>query len=488
MAKTYNDTKQLYEAYTALAKASMLMNKAPVAIDYISKAYYQVSQLRDERLRIQCMLVMGDCEVKNNKKIEAFRNYSDALFASEKMDDEELKYAAFDKLAWFYFFLKKYEKAKFYKKKQYDIVLKKGDADSIRLMELNLNLALILYGNEEANLAEPIIRNVIRYSIPQHNILFKKESFKLYRTTLIDNSEFDKLRDLYERLYPEEYAKLSKEDTTMYYRVNGYILEANGKPDSAHLFYRMAEGRLLLKQGGGISRSNFYKRYAEFLLRGGDTKTAIQKLDSAYKYALAANYFPYLIETTHYLDSLNYLQKDVDKAYQFAVLNKYYTEQQAEVNKGEEMLQLEVENEARQQELRAQMEEKETERRHNLQYTGMVIAIISFFILLTLLGTFKVHPGMIRALGFFSFIFFFEFITMIADHRIHDYTHGEPWKFMAFKIVLIAGLLPLHHWLEEKVIHYLVHHHMLDSAKLKMRMPSLKKKEKPMVEEKPSDN
>lgn len=38
---------------------------------------------------------------------------------------------------------------------------------------------------------------------------------------------------------------------------------------------------------------------------------------------------------------------------------------------------------------------------------------------------------------------------------IHDLTHGEPWKVLAIKIGLIAILSPLHHKLEEKVIHYL---------------------------------
>lgn len=70
-------------------------------------------------------------------------------------------------------------------------------------------------------------------------------------------------------------------------------------------------------------------------------------------------------------------------------------------------------------------------------------------------GAFSVSKATIRILGFFAFIFLFEFIILLADNQIHDWTHGEPWKVLAIKIVLIAILLPLHHWLEEKVIHYL---------------------------------
>jgi len=486
-AKTSTKNERMYEAYLSLSKADLTRRKFSNAIDDINKAYYHVSQMNNEKLRAECMLQMGYCQELNNKKIEAFRSYMDALFIANKINSNEIRFNAFERLATFYFSLKKYEKAKSYRKQQFDLVITTKPIDSLRIMNLYYDFANVLYRTNEASEAKKLSFRIIYFSQQHDALLLKKIAFMQLRTYLVENALFNELRDLYQKQYPEEYLDLAAKDTSLYYRLNSYILEANGKLDSAQFFYNKAED-LMANRAASIPLSNFYKRYGEFLLRIGKTDFATRKFDSAYKYALAANYFPYLIETTHYLDSLNYLQKDVDKAYQFAILNKHYTEQQAEVNKGEEMLQLEVENEARQQELRVQMEEKETERRHNLQYTGMVIAIISFFILLTLLGTFKVHPGMIRALGFFSFIFFFEFITMIADHRIHDYTHGEPWKFMAFKIVLIAGLLPLHHWLEEKVIHYLVHHRMLDSTKLKMKIPAIRKKEKPVPEQKPSDN
>ena len=56
-----------------------------------------------------------------------------------------------------------------------------------------------------------------------------------------------------------------------------------------------------------------------------------------------------------------------------------------------------------------------------------------------------------------AFILLFEFIILLADTWIHNFTHGEPWKVLAIKVALIAILLPLHHFLEERVIHYIVH-------------------------------
>jgi hypothetical protein len=92
---------------------------------------------------------------------------------------------------------------------------------------------------------------------------------------------------------------------------------------------------------------------------------------------------------------------------------------------------------------------------------GITIFIASAFILLIALGMFRVSQLTVRALGFLSFIFFFEFIIMILDHWIHSLTHGEPLKSWLIKIVIISILLPLHHLLEHKVIHYLLSHKML---------------------------
>jgi hypothetical protein len=102
------------------------------------------------------------------------------------------------------------------------------------------------------------------------------------------------------------------------------------------------------------------------------------------------------------------------------------------------------------------------ERRHNLQYMAITVSIITIFIILILLGMFTVSKLMIKILGFFAFIFFFEFIILLADEKIHHMTHGEPLYVWLIKIVLLAVLLPLHHLLEEKLIHYLVSERLIE--------------------------
>ena len=123
---------------------------------------------------------------------------------------------------------------------------------------------------------------------------------------------------------------------------------------------------------------------------------------------------------------------------------------------------LELENEDQLRELAAQREETRTKRRHNIQYSAIVILIITGFVALVILGRFHVSTWLIQILGFFVFIFAFEFIILIADHSIHHLTHGEPWKILLIKIFLIGFLLPLHHFFEGKAVSFILQNKKLN--------------------------
>ncbi|MFC4262351.1 hypothetical protein ACFOWM_05655 [Ferruginibacter yonginensis] len=124
--------------------------------------------------------------------------------------------------------------------------------------------------------------------------------------------------------------------------------------------------------------------------------------------------------------------------------------------KANDLLGVEIDIENKRNEREALEKQLKTERRNNLQYMGIVGFILFLFIALAAMGKFKVKPWFIRALGFLSFILLFEFIILLIDHQLHALTHGEPLPLLLIKIVIIGFLLPLHHWLEHKVITYLM--------------------------------
>jgi hypothetical protein len=95
---------------------------------------------------------------------------------------------------------------------------------------------------------------------------------------------------------------------------------------------------------------------------------------------------------------------------------------------------------------------------------AITIGIAALFVMMVVLGMFKVSANTIKLIGFFAFIMFFEFIFLLFKKNIYSFTHGEPWKDLAFMIALAAILVPLHHWLEHKVIKYLTSHNRLTGS------------------------
>ncbi|MEO6949014.1 MAG: hypothetical protein ABI123_05245, partial [Ginsengibacter sp.] len=107
----------------------------------------------------------------------------------------------------------------------------------------------------------------------------------------------------------------------------------------------------------------------------------------------------------------------------------------------------------------------ETKRqRNNIQYLAITIGIATTFLLLVLLGMFRVSARTIKVIGFFAFLLFFEFIFLVFKKNIYAFSHGEPWIDLSFMIALAAILVPLHHWMEHKVLHYLTANNKLTSV------------------------
>ncbi len=223
------------------------------------------------------------------------------------------------------------------------------------------------------------------------------------------------------------------------------------------------------------SAGYYYKKFEPFMLKNNDDNNTIFNLNAVRQYYQAIkdlpnerrilNYMQHLADSTLSLDvkEKTYIELDsfysrtgnYEQALYFNKLANTYSDSLESITKKNELIQIELDNEAKRK-LKKEAEAADALRqKYNLQYMGITIAIICVFILLTLLGVFKASESLIKTMGFFAFIFLFEFIILILDHQIHHFTHGEPWKILAIKIVLIAILLPFHHWLEHKVIHYL---------------------------------
>ncbi len=411
--------------------------------------------------KAESYLDIGKSLEGKNQKIEAFRNYMTASSLAEKENNNNLLTACYDRLSSFYNFNKLYTKATRYKLMQRDLVNKKLPVDSVALMWIEYDLQEIDIKSNNDLLNEKNMLNVLYFAMRNRNQRLMNFEIALYRTHLIDADKISLLKDLYQKRFPGEWKKLASGNPGLYCRLKAFFCEDAHQPDSALFYFNKAEN-ILASNPNMILQSKFYNRFGQFLLRHGDKEKALAKFTKSYQTAEKASYFEYMVIASGQLESLYAATGDYLNAYKYSVMNKVLADSITNLSKQDQILVMEIDHETRQRERLAEHDKQETIKRHNLQYTGMTIGILTVFVILIMLSSLKIPAWIIRMMGFFSFIFLFEFIVLLADHKIHEITEGEPWKILLIKIFLIAILLPLHHSIEKRVIAYILNHKLLD--------------------------
>jgi len=465
-----------WHIHASLVKIYLAGYKFENAINSSFRALSLADALQNEFLKGESYLLIGQSLESNNQKIEAFRNYLNAASLAEKTKDTELLKKCYSRLSAFYNNSKLYDKAILYKLRQVDIIIKTVPVDSTELMWAKYDLQVININSNNNKLNIKNMREVLDFAIKSGNERLKNYEIALYRSHLIEAENVKQLYSFYKIDYPGEFKKLEIQNPAMYYRMKAYFCEEENKADSA-LLYLLKADALIQADPNKILLSKFYQRFGNFLIRQGKHKEAIDKFRESYELAYDASYFEYMLSASQKLESLYAELGDYKNAYFYGAWNKSLTDSINVLTQNNQLLTLEIEHETRLREIAAEQEIINTHHRHNVQYTAITIIIITLFIILMMLGSLKVPAWIIKMLGFFSFILFFEFLIMISDHKIYEVTANEPWKILAIKIALIAFLLPFHHWIEKKVIHYLIEHKLIKIPRFSLKY-LLKRQEK----------
>jgi hypothetical protein len=251
------------------------------------------------------------------------------------------------------------------------------------------------------------------------------------------------------------------------YQVNklyAVVESSNNKYDSALYFLNLALPFEYSQKGNYSEKYQFAGQIAE-VYRG------MHKYPEEYKTLLLVNKFAdssqniyYLRDVMLNLDSVSYLLGNYKLSQQYLTQYNIFRDSIESLSKQKDLLSIEIQNANKRAEQQKKDEEEKRRTRNNIEYLGITAVIATVFIILVVFGVFKISPAIIRAMGFFAFIFLFEFIVLLLDDQIQVITHGEPWKVLAVKIFIISLLLPLHHWLEKKMTHYLTYKaHMIKS-------------------------
>ena len=209
------------------------------------------------------------------------------------------------------------------------------------------------------------------------------------------------------------------------------------------------------------NRINFYVQLGDYYQKRDKNDKAIEYFQKVKEMGERNGQLENTQAALKHLDRIYVKKGDFRLANQYNTLYYQYKDSLDKLKKENELTQIEAFDE-QQRHQRALAEEQELKgKRNRIQYMGIIIGIAILFVALVMMGWFKVSANTIRAIGFFSFLIFFEFIFLVFKKNIHGITQGEPLYDLAFMIGLAAILVPLHHWLEHRVIHFLTSHHML---------------------------
>ena len=441
------------------------------AAQYANLATSKMASLDNDSLNVLVLLCEGDASVGLNSKIEGLRFFLNGLRLAEKIKNDKLMRSAYIKLSNLYASIEDYDKSIDYYTLAYN---KLNDITSTKTAYIRVNdfnkLGNLYAAKKNYDLA-------IKY---YERSLKVADSLKF---TSLKMPAYISLLNVYLMMKEPEksmaFMQSEKGNALREYLKNfgmapvmdqgyGIIYSEMGMLDSAGKYFAKSEpfyaasNNMIMKMSNDMQTASFYKRKGEY-------KKAIERMLNVKQIAEQNGQLEVAREANKQLDTLYQNIGDYKSASRYSSDYYMFKDSLQQINKANELAQVEAQDEQERQKQADELAAEKKRQRNNIQYLAITIGIATLFLLMVIFGMFRVSAGTIKMLGFFAFLMFFEFIFLIFKKNIYSITHGEPWMDLLFMIGLAAILLPLHHWLEHKVLHYLTSQNRLTSAGSELR-------------------
>jgi hypothetical protein len=448
--------------YTKKAVAARLQGDINAALKNNEESVNYAGLTDNDSVKVIAEISYANSLMSKDENLTAFKRYMKALEIAEISDDNNLKISIYTRLAQFYNSVGQQEKAKDYAAKAIEYAKKEKQLDS----EFSMYSFLIqLYINAKDIATAREYLKIYKEKSKLSPDSFHKQSALLNELNLIFEEDKTKVPS-----YIRNNKKLFDDITLMGYQMETFrsyalMYSLENKVDSAMHYFNLAK-QAIKPNDPPTFTLNWNMTYIDHLKRMNKPTEMIKYLEEN-------------IAISKQIQSLTLqkeFRKDLDSAYitagnkQLEIENKLLlyqlTDSLEKQQKAKDVLNIEIDAENKRAEREAETKKVKLRKKHDLQYMGITAGILGVFIALAALGRLKVKPWLIRGLGFLSFILLFEFLILLVDKQIHDLTHGDVLQIFLIKIVLIAILMPFHHWLEHKVVHYLMRHR--EAAKVKI--------------------
>jgi len=472
-AKTKDRTKII----TGFVKRALDYAKANGRMDFVALGYAHLSAINvadgkmveafknadqanttslnteNDSVKVATSIQLGKVHQERSDVVKAFQVFTNAQNIAIKSGNEKLLPAVYHAMANLYKKLGKEEEAKKYINRSLQINKAYKDIpgqvnDYIFLAKLSNYTAGKIHLEEALKLADSLNSEPLK--IEAETILFSHMVLAEQPSVMFKFlEERTELANTYLRTGP---SYLDWKKAIIYLYAN--------QPDSALPYFQRAEQAF--NTGYDLTiRKGFFTEYALCVQTLNNIPAAIKYYEKSLEFSRSSQDLRASKANAGELKKLYEQQGDYQHAYQFGLLYDQYRDSVDQLGKERDLALLEIDNVKQQQQREEDLARQKLHRKYNLQYMMITVAVIIVFILLIVVGMFKVSAFTIRAMGFLSLIFLFEFIILILDNWIHHITHGEPLKVLLIKIGIISIILPVHHYLEHKLIRYLLSRHLI---------------------------
>ncbi len=461
-------------AFTYLALGSRSNGNNEKALNYNNLALTLASSSDNDSLKVSAYNSLGSTYMAKKEKMLAFRNYLQAMDIAEKRKTYFMLRNCYNNMSSFYNDLGEREKAKDYTYKVLRLTFKFNK--KMERIEVYNSLGRLYASAKQIDLAKSFYEKSLALADTMKFELVKLNTYGYMLDMFISNNQVKEALDFFNSKPQLRSFMKNAGFEHIIDQAYGLAYTEVGRLDSAKYYLKKAEP-VFVARANKFNLAWFYANMSSFYRKSSDYKSALEYMLKAKAIGDGVGDITIQRQVAESLDSIYQKLGDFKSAYQYNRQAQQFKDSLETLSTEKELMLLEVDNENKRKEREIKAEEEATRTRHNIQYMGITAAIAGVFIVLVVFGIFSVSPATIRILGFFAFIFLFEFIILLADNQIHHWTHGEPWKVLAIKIGLISILLPLHHFLEEKVIHYLTSRKMLQLDKNALLAKIVSKKE-----------
>lgn len=458
-----------------LANVYLMVPDKDKALGYANQGASIISTLNNDSLQVETENTFGQVYLFRNERILALRHYLTALRLAESLKESsddarsrknEILRKCYMHLSTFYTAIEAYDKA------IDNALLAYKTLDNIREKNVPYQRAIDLNGignlhayNNNPELAMQYFRRSIALADTLHFTNLKVPGYTSLLNQYLRINQPGKALEFMESAEGKSLQDFMRNFgmASIIDQAYGVVYTENGKYDSARVRLQRAVP-YFENQANDNNRIYFYTQQARFYTRTGQFQEAISTYQKMKELSDKIGEIKMATLAAQMLDSLYGLTGNYQQAMKYNSLYHLYKDSSTKLSREKEITQVEAADEQLRQ-ARIERERLEAKRkRYNIQYLAITVGIAGVFIVMVMLGMFKVSATTIKLVGFFAFLMFFEFIFLILKKNIAGITQGEPWKDLLFMIGLAALLLPLHHWLEHKVIHYLTSHNRLTSS------------------------